>query len=41
MIIKIIAIVVISLSSFCFGYFVKDIKDEMCEIDITPWDEEK
>lgn len=40
MIIKIIAIIVISLSSFCIGYFVKDIKDTKGEIDITPWDEE-
>lgn len=41
MLIKIISIAVILLSSFLLGYFIKDIKDEIYDIDVTPWDEEE
>lgn len=41
MLIKIIALLLVSISSFCIGYFVKDIKGEIYEIDVTPWSEDK
>lgn len=39
MLIKTISIAVMLLSSFFLGYFIKDIKDEIYDIDVTPWDE--